>query len=227
MLQRHTGKSIIIGSVIIGISLIVALNLAQFTDWIRDATYHLSGQAAADKEAEERSNAGLRQQQLIAEQQRVTEAAKEKQERAAENARQIALVEAWQDFLTTNRKLFKQITIVQDTREGDYSCLRDKLPPDFSRSPLERLEAEHNDKARAEAARQAAEFWNYQVQDHIADGFLQWLNTNKVSAKSNWVYDDLKSLNQYDLGQLFNGRAMECLFPAEVWRANRYQKRIE
>ena len=36
MLQRRTGKSIIIGSVIIGTSLIIALNFT--IDWARDAT---------------------------------------------------------------------------------------------------------------------------------------------------------------------------------------------
>jgi len=233
MLRRHTNISTIIGAGIIGISLIVALNFAEFIGWTRYAIYHLSGQAAADKLAQEQYHESLRLQQAEAEQRRAEEAAKEEQQRAAEAWQQKILVSAWDSFLVANMKVYKQISVVEDARHGDYVCLTSR-PPTVTGSLLGELEAKYpglstkDEKTKAEDAKRAADFWNYQIQDRLADGFLQWLTNNQVPARSSWSYDDLQYLTGSTLLGMFNGgRSYTCLFPSDIWRANRYQKKLQ
>ena len=54
---------------------------------------------------------------------------------------------------------------------------------------------------------------DYALQDRIADEFLSWLN-----GRNDWRYDELTEFTQPYSG---------CLGGKEVWRANRYQRRID
>jgi hypothetical protein len=226
MLRQHTNISIIIGAGIIGLSLIVGLNFAEFVGWTRYAFYHLSGQAAADKLAREQYSERLRLQQAEAEHKQAEEAARDQQMRTAEVELKKALGSAWDGFLGSNIKSFKQITIIEDARNGDYVCLRN-APPAPTRSAEDQLRAMYDEKIKAEDAKRTADFWNYQIQDRVADGFLQWLNNRRVFNQANWSYDDLKAMNSYNLLGMFITRPRECQFPSDVWRANRYQKKLQ
>jgi hypothetical protein len=216
VIMLQTNKSIIIGAVIIGISLIVALNFGKFVEWAEDATYQLSGQAAADKRASEQNYANGKAQEAIAEQERAEQNAQFERKNAARIEATRALVTAWQDYLTANRPRFKQIDVIRDTEKGDYICLRIIYGNAASRSA--EFSSNEADKRTRE---QMFSLWTYELRDRIADGFVQWLNGNKVLKKTDWQYDDLKHLDsQYSSIE-------NCLFPSQVWRANRYQRRIE
>jgi hypothetical protein len=216
------------GALIIGASLIVALNFAQITDWLRYASYHLSGQAAADKRAREEQLAGQREQEAQAEQKRREAGARQEREDSA----LANLDAAWQQYLVASKPKFKQIVIVRDTQKGDYACLRII----YGQSPWEQYRF---DEAKERAREQMRAEWTYEIRDRIADGFAQWLNTSKLWGKIDWRYDDLGNsrLWRYWLRQtrfIFDpkddphpGAFDECLFPDEIWRANRYQKRID
>jgi hypothetical protein len=229
MLQQQTGKSNIIGAAIIGISLIIALNFAQITDWARDATYHLSGQAAADMQAHERYLASQREQQARDDQARTEQRAKDEREAAArteqrakdeqEAAARIeaksAMFKAWQDYLTANRQKFKQIDVIRDIVKGNYSCLR-IIFGSVASSPFALNESQKRQRD------QIAALWTYELRDRVADGFVQWLNSNTLLNRAAWQYNDLKNIYFESYGPF-----SACLGPSEVWRANRFQKRIE
>jgi hypothetical protein len=60
---------------------------------------------------------------------------------------------------------------------------------------------------------------SYEVRDNIADDFVQWLNSNGLLDRRDWKYDDLKGFS--------SGPYAGCWSADNLWRANRYQKRIE
>lgn len=60
---------------------------------------------------------------------------------------------------------------------------------------------------------------SYEVRDNIADDFLQWLNSDGLLNRRDWKYDDIKGYAD----QSYIG----CSSANRLWRANRYQKRIE
>jgi hypothetical protein len=207
-------------ALIIGASIIVALNFERFVDWTRYGYYHLSGQAAAD--ARERQQYYENEMAGQAKAEREQQAAAE-QRQADENER-LKLVEAvntaWQNFLIANRSKFKQIEIVRDTAHGDYACL------EIIYGPMANLLIEEWKPEVKKARDQMAAQWTYEVRDQLADAFVQWLNANRVWGVVEWRYDTLKDITKYRYGgslPLFQ----ECLFPADVWRANRYQRKID
>ena len=59
----------------------------------------------------------------------------------------------------------------------------------------------------------------YQVRDSISDDFVGWLNGNRLLGRVDWRYDELEA---FDAQQYVN-----CLSPKDIWRANRYQQRID
>jgi hypothetical protein len=65
----------------------------------------------------------------------------------------------------------------------------------------------------------AEEVSSYKVRDDIADDFLQWLNNSGLLDKRDWKYDDLKGFD--------SEVHVACRSATNLWRANRYQKRIE
>ena len=170
------------------------------------AIYHLSGQATADEQEQAR-----RAQEYAQEQ----ELKRRKKEAQIELTRVLAA--AWQEFLTANRAKFKQIALVKDSQEGDYSCLQIRKDKWDFVSP-------YKSDTEIKAAEQKAEVSTYQVRDSIADELVQWLNNSKSSDKTDWKYDDLQNM---DVDLPFRFRLNRCWSPKEVWRANRYQKRIE
>jgi hypothetical protein len=61
----------------------------------------------------------------------------------------------------------------------------------------------------------------YEMRDNISDDFVRWLNDNQISDRRDWKYDDLQDFNY--LTEPHFG----CLSAVSMWRANRYQKRID
>jgi len=59
----------------------------------------------------------------------------------------------------------------------------------------------------------------YQVRDNISDDFVQWLNRNRLLDGRDWKYDDLQDFAY----QPYAG----CWSAKNIWRANRYQNRID
>jgi hypothetical protein len=56
-------------------------------------------------------------------------------------------------------------------------------------------------------------------EDTVSDDFVSWLNSNKLLERVDWKYEEMKSLDaEYHFG---------CLSPKDIWRANRYQQRID
>ena len=203
-------------------SFVLGLNLERFSDYVtqvadlyRLASYHLSGQAEADKRAYE-EEARVQQERVRQEQemaaQRVkhekeieAQHAKEEQVRLARIERIRAMTAAWQEFLTDNRAKFKQIELINDQRYGDYNCLRMRNTLwDFVSSK----------KPSTELARQKAEASTYQIRDAISDEFVEWLNADHVLDRTDWTYADLQNIEtEFSAG---------CLSPDQVWRSNRY-----
>jgi hypothetical protein len=66
---------------------------------------------------------------------------------------------------------------------------------------------------------ETGEVANYQVRDSISDDFVQWLNGNRLLDRRDWKYDDLKDF--YDLSYV------GCQQAKNIWRANRYQNRLD
>ncbi len=209
------------GALIIGVSLIIGLNFERFTNYaaetydaINRAIYRLSGQADADV-AKYRQEVAQREQEAA-------QRAKEGQARI-EHLRVEAA--AWQEFLASVRTKFSQIALVKNSYGGDYSCLR---------------------------IRKAEEVSAYQVRDNISDDFVQWLNGNLEKAPDPWekynpqpapalprgfeMDQPKQSINQpllrrdwkYDDLQDFATQPyMACSSAKDLWRANRYKKRID
>jgi hypothetical protein len=187
------------GPLIIGLSLIIALNFSRFTDYAAEvhheihlAIYQLSGQAEAD-EAEYRREVAQRAQKW--------------KDMDAEQA-------DWQMFLASARRKFSQIALVKNSYGGDYLC----------------LQVSHAEEVSA-----------YQVRDSIADDFVQWLNgqsklydewapyevhQSKTVGPSpgspfnrHWTYKDLATFADQPY--------VACSSAKDLWRANRYQERID
>jgi hypothetical protein len=59
----------------------------------------------------------------------------------------------------------------------------------------------------------------YPIRDSIADAFVKWLNDKKLLNHENWDYAILQNYAY----SYYTG----CLSPKEIWRANRYEKRID
>jgi hypothetical protein len=227
------------GALIIGVSLIIGLNYERFANYVTDipdafrlAIYHLSGQADADRKAQQQYYAeqkakrerearewqerSAREAQERAKQarQRAAQREMERQEEEAQRAKQAqarrAEKAAWQEFLTANRAKFKQIELVRDSRDGDYNCLR-------IRQVIWDFVSVYAPETQRIAAEQKAEVSTYQVRDSISDDFVQWLQNNKVSDRTDWKYDDLQNMaTDFKVGR-------SCWSPNQVWRANRYQ----
>jgi hypothetical protein len=232
------------GALIIGVSLVIGLNFNRFTNYASEvpyaihlAIYHLSGQAAADEKAQreyeqeqakqrqeyEQERAKQRQEYEQEQAKRTLEYQQQQAKRAQESQQKQAQIEltrilapAWQQFLTANRATFKQIDLIKDSQNGDYSCLQIRNNKWDFVSP-------YKSDAEIRAAEQKAEVSTYPVRDGIADEFVQWLNDNMLSGKTDWKYEDLQNMDQLE----FHIHNYSCWTPKVVWRANRYQKRIE
>ena len=61
----------------------------------------------------------------------------------------------------------------------------------------------------------------YELRDNISDDFVRWLNDNRILDRRDWKYDDLQEFNHLTEPHL------GCLSAVSMWRANRYQKRID
>jgi hypothetical protein len=55
---------------------------------------------------------------------------------------------------------------------------------------------------------------DYDIRDALSDGFIGWLNEKSVMKRSDWKYDDLKSMNIDEFRYY-------CLVPPAIRRANR------
>jgi hypothetical protein len=223
-------------ALIVGVSLILALNFDRFLIWGNNMVYYLSGQATTDTKIEEERRQRYREM-VEAQRQRnaLMEAERVKAQQAFEEERAVKqeMFEAWQDYLVSLKGKYPQIQIVRDTTNGDYACLLDH--PKTGAPSLEQAEEQirlslSDEQYRLLRSRRQAEFWNYETQDNIADGFVGWLNSHSTAGKRNWAYDDLQF--GYSSEALVSHRSHldiwnACLWPKEVWRANRYQKRIE
>jgi hypothetical protein len=226
------------GALIIGVSLIIGLNFERFANYFieipdafRLAIYHLSGQADADRKAQQQYYAeqkATREREARELQERLAREAHERAKQAKERAAQRELERqqeeaqrakeaqarraekaAWQEFLTANRAKFKQIELVKDSQHGDYNCLRIRqVKWDFVS-----VYAPETEKIAAE---QKAEVSTYQVRDSISDDFVQWLRNNKVSDRADWKYEDLQNMPT-------DYKGFGCWSPKKVWRANRDQ----
>jgi hypothetical protein len=64
-----------------------------------------------------------------------------------------------------------------------------------------------------------AEVANYQARDSISDDFVLWLNSNGLLDRHDWKYHDIKDF--YDLSYV------GCWQAKNIWRANRYQNRLD
>jgi hypothetical protein len=60
---------------------------------------------------------------------------------------------------------------------------------------------------------------SYEVRDNIADEFVRWLNSDGLLDRRDWKYDDIKGYADQPYSP--------CWSANSLWRANRYQKRIE
>lgn len=228
------------GALIIGLSLIVALNFERFIGWGDLAYYHFSGQAAADRATEERKQVLAELERLSWEQQRAEkeEQARQKQKewdalRDTEERHRITLFDAWLTYLTANRSGVKQIDVVRDTEHGDYACLRIV----YGTLAATRYSDFVIDKSKEKARDQMVAAWTYELRDRVAEGFVQWLNNNKLSNKIDWQHNDLKDMNFYskimsfklntDLHDPMVMKMNNCLLPNDLWRANRFQRRVD
>ena len=240
--KRNSGAIIIGVSLVIGLNFNRFTNYAAEVPYaFHLAIYHLSGQAAADEKAQqeyEQEQAKQRQeyqqeqakqrQEYEQEQAKRTQDYQQKQaklaleeelqrtKKAAQNELTRVLAAAWQQFLTANRATFKQIDLVKNSENGDYSCLQIRNNKWDFVSP-------YKSDAEIKAAEQKAEVSTYPVRDGIADEFARWLNDNKLSGKTDWKYEDLQNMDQRE----FHIHSYSCSTPKGAWRANRYQKRIE
>ena len=210
----------IVGALIIGVSLIIALNFDRFVGWTQSAYYELSGRAANDRaqlEAALKLDAAGRAA-LQEESSRASQALADRQRLKEEYTN--ALSDSWQKYLASNRSKFRQIVVIRDTKNGDHVCLRviygslasESFYTDFANDPTKRMVQEQMYAA-----------WTYELRDRIADGFVQWLNANRTLARADWDYEALNQMNGSTFASIFE----HCLNPSDVWRANRYQRRIE
>jgi len=218
------------------VSLIIGLNFSRFINYVAEvpyavhlAIYHLSGLAAADARAQQeywrqaqeyaqeqaKEREKYQQEQAKRAQEYAQKQAKEKLEKEAQIELTRVLAASWQEFLAANRTTFKQIYLIKDSDNGDYSCLDIRQRNEFDSFN------KSNDEIKA--AEQKAEVSTYPVRDSVADAFLQWLNGNKLSGKIDWKYEDLQNMNSLE----FHPHNYSCSIPKDVWRANRYPKRIE
>jgi len=60
---------------------------------------------------------------------------------------------------------------------------------------------------------------SYKVRDNFADKFVQWLKSDGLLDRRDWKYDDIKGYADMSIPG--------CWFAHHLWRANRYQRRIE
>jgi len=224
-------------ALIIGASLIIAINFGRFVDWVDYAAYVLSGQASADREAKkqqeefwERQRVKAEQDQAQAQQEQVAAQRRFEKEEAANQQRVNDVIATWQEYLISVKGKYRQIQIVQDQTHGDYVCLLDHPK---TGDPIEQVDEQlrlmlTNEQYRAMQSRQRAAFWNYKTQDNIADGFVGWLNSHSTAGKRDWSYGDLKG---FEYGFYSYQSRIDiwnpCLSPKELWRANRYQNHIE
>jgi hypothetical protein len=197
----HPGKYAL-AALTIAATLVIEFNLEQIKNYAAEvpalyrlAIYHLSRQADADEKARvERA----REQGERAKQEHEIEAQRVKQEQEVDQPRsrhdeerkarieqRRAVTAAWQEFLATNRGMFKQIETVKDSRSGDYNCLR-------LRNMLWDFVAPY--KRSTELARQKVEASTYQARDSIADDFVRWLNSHSLFDRADWAYDDLQNM---------------------------------
>lgn len=132
-----------------------------------------------------------------------------------------ALAAAWDSYLTASRSKFKQIDVIRDTVRGDYVCLRRVYGSLALAQPHSYLVDGPEKKARE----QMINAWTYELQDRLADGFVQWLNRAKTLDRIDWRYDHLKQMTGETSITLDDWT--RCLSPNNVWRANRFQRRID
>jgi hypothetical protein len=199
------------GAIIIAVALIVGINVPN----------SLSGKAAPDERLVEALQQPVEHTRAADHRALVEAAETTARKRQAENmeterkrevpvTKREAILKAWEAFLAAGRGKFNQ----NDAIRGDYDCLR-RIRHDLS--DPERRASENNAK-RAE----------YEMFDEVADAFIVWLNDAKTLGKSDWTYGDLndQTFGIIYLTQLFK-ELSNCLTPRDLWRENRFKKRID
>ena len=133
-----------------------------------------------------------------------------KRVREAPVTKKEAILKAWEAFLAASSGKFNENDVIR----GDYDCLR-RITHDLG--DPERRANETN-----------AKLAEYKIFDEVADAFILWLNNAKTLGKSDWTYGDLNDqmFGTIYLTQLFK-ELSHCLTPRDIWRADRFKKRID
>lgn len=200
------------GALIIGASIIIAFNFPIFLSAVADVAGYFESawlDLTGETERQKKEFAKIEEQaRLESEQNRIAleEIKKEIAEKARDRKnRKILLGSFWNEFLQKNRNSKNhEIEIKKDERIGDYMCLQFKGWDSEERSLRK---------------------------DHYADLFIQWLNSRRALGSESWAY---KNLDSDEFSEepgvkeaIFAPAYKSCIVPRELYRVNRYEKRIE